>query len=234
MGKLLLLLLNGAKLSKVLVTVGSMLLSIGVYAALYGWRFGVGIVMMLFFHELGHMIAGRQRGLEVSGMAFIPFVGAWTSISKQPHDAETEAYFAMGGPVLGSLAALACYYLGSYFAEPWLQAVAYVGFFINLINLIPIKPLDGGHITLVISPKLWLVGSPLLVAYCIYHPTPLMIMLVLLSLPHVWTVMRGDLPHSEDYLLSSMETKISYGAAYLGLAAFDALMATSLHGALGS
>ena len=71
--KIFLLLISGAKLSKLLVSAGSMLLTIWVYAQIYGAKFAIGFVGMLLVHELGHYFAARQRGLDVSLPAFIPF-----------------------------------------------------------------------------------------------------------------------------------------------------------------
>src|SRR5256885_11645497 len=107
--KLLLLLLNAAKLSKVLLTGGTMLLSVFAYALLFGWWYAVGFVLLIFVHEMGHYAAARQRGLDVGAPTFIPFVGAWISLKQLPHDVETEAYVGMAGPLAGTLGAIACY-----------------------------------------------------------------------------------------------------------------------------
>src|SRR5215207_5201646 len=150
MTKLVLLLLSGAKLGKVALTGGTMLLSLVVYAFVFGWRYAAGFVVLLLIHELGHYIAARQRGLDVGAPTFIPFVGAWIQLKQMPHDAETEAFVGLGGPLLGSVDA------------PWLLAVSYAGFFLNLFNLIPWSPFDGGRITAVLSPRIWLLGVPVL------------------------------------------------------------------------
>ena len=96
------------KFGKIFLTGGTMLISIAVYAWIYGWRYAVGFVALLFVHEMGHFIAARQRGLPVGAPTFIPFVGAWIDMKQMPHDAETEAYVGLGGPLVGSLGALAC------------------------------------------------------------------------------------------------------------------------------
>ena len=109
--KLLLLLLSGAKLGKLALSGGSMLLSLGVYALVYGWRYAAGFITLLFVHEMGHYIAARQRGLAVGLPTFIPFLGAWIALKQLPHDAETEAYVGLGGPLLGTVGALGAYFL---------------------------------------------------------------------------------------------------------------------------
>ena len=76
--KALLLLLNAAKLGKILLTSGTMLLSVFAYAWIFGWPYAVGFVLLIFVHEMGHYWAARQRGLDVGAPTFIPFVGAWS------------------------------------------------------------------------------------------------------------------------------------------------------------
>jgi Zn-dependent protease len=153
MTKLLLLLLSGAKFGKVLTTGGTMLLSIIAYAFVYGWWYAVGFVLLIFVHEMGHYFAAKQRGLDVGAPTFIPFIGAWIELKQLPHDAETEAYVGLGGPLIGSLGALVCYVLARAYESQTLLAVSYAGFFINLFNLIPLSPFDGGRITAVLSPR---------------------------------------------------------------------------------
>lgn len=138
--KSLIVLLTLLKSGKLLTTGGTMIVSLGAYALAYGWRFAAGFIALLFAHEMGHFIAARQRGLNVGAPTFIPFVGAWIEMKDMPHDAETEAYVGFGGPFVGTLAALFCYFLARVVDSPVLLAIAYVGFFLNLFNLIPISP----------------------------------------------------------------------------------------------
>ena len=105
--KLLALLLSGAKLGKLLTTGGTMLISLVVYAWLYGWRYAAGFIALLFVHEMGHFIAARHKGLNVGLPTFIPFVGAWVELKDMPHDAQTEAFVGLAGPLLGTVGATA-------------------------------------------------------------------------------------------------------------------------------
>ncbi|AEI45303.1 site-2 protease family protein [Paenibacillus mucilaginosus] len=136
----------------------SMLISVGAYALIYPWQFAVGFVLLLLVHEMGHVFAARQKGLPVSAPMFIPFLGALISMKRHPRDAATEAYVAIGGPVLGTVGALAAYGLGIYLDSPLFYSLAYVGFLLNLLNLLPIHPLDGGRISTAVTRWLWLVG----------------------------------------------------------------------------
>ena len=233
MAKLLILLFGALKLGKVLPAALSMLLTIGAYALMFGWQFAVGFVLLILVHEMGHYVAARSRGLSVGLPTFIPFVGAWVELKDMPHDAETEAFVGIAGPFVGTLGALACYYLARGADSPLLLALAYSGFFINLFNLIPLSPFDGGRITAAISPRLWLIGAPLLVALFLYRPSPLLILMAILALPNVLKAWRGlRTPEEERYYAVGTQTRLTYGTFYLGLAVFLALMCEELRAEL--
>lgn len=231
--KLLLLLFKALKFGKLLPAIGTMLLSVAVYAWMFGWWYAVGFVALLLVHEMGHYLAARRRGLDVGLPTFIPFVGAWIQLKELPHDAETEAYVGIAGPLVGSVGALACFYLARSTGSTMLLALAYAGFFLNLFNLIPLAPFDGGRVTAAISPRLWLIGAPLLVALFFYRPSPLLIMMAVLALPHVMKAWRGiRSPEEQTYYSVRPETRLSYAALYLALAAFLAIMCEQLHAEL--
>jgi len=229
--KLLLALLAAGKLGKVLLTGGTMLLSIVVYAFLFGWQYAVGFVLLLLVHEMGHYIAARQRGLDVGAPTFIPFVGAWISLKQLPHNVETEAYVGMGGPLLGTVGALGCYFAALETQSTLLLALSYAGFFLNLFNLIPLSPFDGGRITAVLSPRVWLLGVPVLVAVFLMRPNPVLIMMGILAIPQVIQAWRYDpkAPENQAYYGVSARQRLIYAAAYIGLLAFLAVMTNDVH-----
>jgi Zn-dependent protease len=228
--KLLALLLSGVKLGKLFTTGGTMLLSVVLYAFVWGWRYAAGFVALIFVHEMGHYIAARQRGLAVGAPTFIPFVGAWIEMKQMPHDAETEAYVGMGGPLLGSIGALVCYFIARDQQSGWLLAVAYSGFFLNLFNLIPLSPLDGGRITQVISPWLWLAGVPVLLALMLWSPSPMLILIAVLAGMQLWKAW-GERHHPavQAYRMTALETRIGYAALYVALLGFLAVMTYDVH-----
>lgn len=236
MFKILALLLSGVKFSKLLTTGGTMLLSIATYAIFYGWQFALGFVLLIFVHEMGHYLAARQRGLDVGAPTFIPFLGAWIELKDKPHDAETEAYVGLAGPLVGTLGALACYYLGRSQDSGLLLALAYSGFFLNLFNLIPLSPFDGGRVTAAISPRLWLLGVPILAAFFIYRPSPILFFIALMAAPHVmkaWRFRGQDDPDAAYYQVKP-SVRLEYAVYYLGLMVFLALMMQGTHELLGS
>ncbi|MDR0779245.1 MAG: site-2 protease family protein [Pseudomonadales bacterium] len=229
--KLLFLLLKGAKFGKLLSTSGTMLLSVIAYAFIFGWRYAIGFVGLIFVHEMGHYIAARQRGLNVGAPMFIPFVGAWIELKEMPHNVETEAYVGLAGPLAGTLGALACYFFARHFASDLLLALAYSGMFLNLFNLIPLAPFDGGRITAVLSPRIWLLGVPILIAVFFWRPSPMLILITLLAAPQLkkaWHY-NPDTEENRAYYAISTEARLTYAAYYLALAGFLAVMMHELH-----
>lgn len=224
--KALFALFAALKFGKVLITGGTMLISVFAYALIFGIWYAVGFVLLIFVHEMGHYLAARQRGLAVGAPTFIPFVGAWIELKDLPHDVETEAYVGLAGPVLGTVGALACYFLAQSYESPLLLALSYAGFFLNLFNLIPISPFDGGRVTAIISPRVWLLGVPIMVAFFIYHPSPMFIIIALLAAPQVMKAIKYDpqAPENIAYYGVSSSTRWSYGAYYLLLLIFLAIM----------
>ena len=228
---LLLLLLSGLKWGKLVTTGGTMLLSLVVYASIWGLPYAAGVIALLFLHEMGHYVAARRRGLDVGAPTFIPFVGAWIALKELPHDVETEAYVAMGGPLVGTVGAVLCYLLGRSTDSSVLIAIAYAGLFLNLFNLLPVSPLDGGRITAIISPRVWLFGAPLMLAVLLYRPSPMLFVIAIIALPQLIKAWKYDpsAPENMAYYGVPLQTKLEYGSLYLALAAFLAVMTYDVH-----
>src|SRR5262245_60424664 len=229
--KTLFFLLASGKLGQVLLTGGTMLISVIAYGWIFGLPYAAGFVLLLLVHEMGHYIAARQCGLDVGAPTFIPFVGAWIELKDQPHDAEIEAYVAMAGPLIGSIGAVAVYLAGRQLDSNLMLAIAYAGLFLNLFNLLPISPLDGGRITAIISPRIWLIGAPLLLALLFWRPSPVLILIAIISIPQVMRAWRYDpqAPENIAYYGIPTQTRLEYGAAYLALTGFLAIMTYELH-----
>lgn len=212
------LLAKGAKLMK-LKTVISMLIAVGAYALFWGWPFAVGFVLLIFVHEMGHALVLRQQGIRAGAPVFIPFVGAVIAMKELPRDAWVEALVGIGGPALGTVGAAAClvvaYLLGSGF---WF-GLASVGFLLNLFNVLPISPLDGGRITGVISRWLWIPGYVLGVGVWYVTRSPILGIILLLGLFQVW---RSFKRRPESYYDVPVRKRLVMTAAYFGLMAIMA------------
>lgn len=233
--KLLLLLFSAGKLGKLLVTGGSMLISVLAYGLVFGIPYAIGFVALIFVHEMGHYLAARQRGLDVGAPTFIPFVGAWVELKDLPHNAEMEAYIGIAGPFVGTLGALTCYFLARSYHSDLLLALSYSGFFLNLFNLIPLSPFDGGRITAVISPRLWLLGVPILLGLFFYSFSPLLVLMAVLAAPQVVKAWKFDpaAPENQQYYQIPANERVFYGFMYIALAGYLGIMTHEVHGMLG-
>jgi Zn-dependent protease len=177
-GKALLLLLPKAKL---LTTSASMLVSVGAYALIWGWKFAVGFVALLFLHEMGHYIQLRREGVKPSGMLFIPFLGAAVGARSLGGSALAEARVGLAGPILGSLATVVLLPIASATDDDFWRALAFTGFFLNLFNLLPVVPLDGGRAMAAMAPWMWFVGFGAIVVLVFLWPNPILILIALLG-----------------------------------------------------
>ena len=198
----------------------SMFVSAGFYVWLGGWWFGVGLILLLFVHEMGHVIEAKRQGLSVSVPVFIPFMGALITMKQMPHNAWREARLALAGPLLGSAGALALYILGAAYDSQQLKALAFLGFLINLFNLLPVIPLDGGRITAALHPALWFLGFGALLALVIYQPNPILIVILLLAGSELWRRWQvRRVPQMREYYRVRPHQRLIVGFLYFGLAA---------------
>ena len=177
-GKGLFLVVKGAKF---LTTSASMLVSIGAYSLIWGWTFAAGLVVLLLVHEMGHALQLRREGLRTSPIVFLPFLGAVIAMKDMPRDAAVEARVGLAGPVVGSLGAAACLVPFALTGDEYWQALAFVGFFLNLFNLAPVTPLDGGRAMAALAPWMWFVGLGLVVLMVFVFPSPVLILIALLG-----------------------------------------------------
>ena len=216
-GKAILLLLPKLK---IFTTSASMLVSIAAYALIWGWAFAVGFVLLLLIHEMGHVIQLRREGVEASAPMFIPFLGAVIAAKSMGNDAAAEARVGLAGPILGSIASLVP--LGIWLAtgEEFWQALAYVGFFLNLLNLLPVLPLDGGRAMAALSPWVWAVGYAGLVALTFLFPNPILILVLIFGGIESWRRFKArNTPESRAYHRIPGRTRALVAITYLGLAA---------------
>src|ERR1700704_7031726 len=175
--KLKLLLVALPKL-KLLTTSGSMLVSIAAYSLFFGWTFAVGFVVLLLVHEMGHVIQLRREGIRASAPMFIPFLGAVVAARSLGDNATAEARVGLAGPVLGSIGAAAFIRIWHATGNDIWRALAYTGFFLNLFNLLPVVPLDGGRAMAAMSPWMWVVGFAALIPLLFVFANPIMLLIL--------------------------------------------------------
>jgi Zn-dependent protease len=215
---------------KIFATAGTMAVSIGAYALLWGWKFGVAIVLLILVHELGHVLELRRQGVPASAPLFLPFLGAVVGMKQLPADAWREAQVALAGPILGSAGAAVVWAAGEAYDSEFLVAMAFVGFFINLFNLLPIVPLDGGRAVAALHPAFWLVGLIGLAGLMILRPSPILLIIVVFGALELWNRWhsRHDAAASGYYKIKPWQ-RAAVGVTYLGLAALLALGMLETH-----
>lgn len=211
---------------------GTMLISIWAYALFFGWPFAVGFVLLMFVHECGHLIVARKFGLPVSAPVFIPFMGAFILLKDQPRNAWMEACVGIGGPMLGSLGALACNSLGEIFNMPFLIALASTGYFLNLFNLMPVGFLDGGRIVTALSRWLWLPGFAMLLWFGWKFPNFIVWLIVIASLPRIYSLFRKRTEEERRYYEVTPTQRWTMSILYFGLIAALALGMYTAHNEL--
>jgi Zn-dependent protease len=215
---------------KLFTTSASMLVSIVAYQLIFGWLFSIGFVLLLLLHELGHVFQLRREGVKASAPMFIPFLGAVISAKSMGDDAGAEARVGLAGPVLGSIATLVP--LGIWLAtgSHFWQALAFVGFFLNLFNLLPILPLDGGRAMAALSPWIWLVGLAGLVAMAFFFPSPIVLLILVLGGLESWRRWKlRKTPEGRDYHRIPARTRALVAAVYLLLIVALAVGVSATH-----
>jgi Zn-dependent protease len=201
---------------KVLATGLSMVVSVAAYTWLWGLPFAIGFVLLILVHELGHVIELRRQGVPASAPLFIPFLGAFIGMKSLPEDAWKEARVALAGPILGSVGAVVFWVAAEVTGSDVLMGLAFVGFFLNLFNLIPIVPLDGGRAAGALHPALWFVGLVLMVGLVVVRPNPILLVIVVLGGLDLWNRwrQRGE---AGDYYRLSAGQRVTVAVVYLGL-----------------
>jgi Zn-dependent protease len=201
-------------------TGGTMVLTIWVYAMFWGWKFAAGFVLLIFIHELGHVWAARWMKLPVTAPVFIPFIGAHILMKQMPPNARVEAIVGIGGPIAGTLAALIPHAIYFQTEDAFWLALAYSGYFLNLFNLIPLTPLDGGRIVAALSPWLWIPGLLFVVALMVARESfsPILILILIFAMPKVIGLFRSHTPEENRYYEVAPKHRFLIALSFFGLA----------------
>jgi Zn-dependent protease len=211
------LLLFGAKL---LGPSWTFLLSLWIYVVIFGWKLAVVLMLLLLAHELGHYFAFRAYGLPARLPAFVPLLGAFTA-GALPPDLEQDAYIALAGPLVGLGLAAACYAIGDANHDRFWFALADLSAFLNLFNMIPVPPFDGGRIIGALWPPLWFAGFLIFVILAIFMRVPVLFIVIIgvLGVPAMAAALRGHVdPRAANMTLGArIRVSIWYLATVLGL-----------------
>ncbi len=203
----------------ILKTGGTMILSIGAYAMVWGVWFAVGFVLLILVHECGHLLAAKKCGLKVGAPVFIPFMGAFIALKEAPRNAWIEAQVGIGGPILGALGAAICEGIFLVTGNPMFRGLAYTGFFLNLFNLAPVGFLDGGRIVTALSPWLWLVGFVIMIGMTVLHPNFILVLILVMSAPRLFFLFRRKSDEERRYFEVTPGQRGIMALLYFGLLA---------------
>jgi Zn-dependent protease len=203
-----------------LATLLSGLVAVGVYALLFPFTAAVGLVVMIFVHEMGHVIEIRRQGMQATAPIFIPFLGAAIFQRSHAQSAVRQAQIGIAGPIAGTIGAIVALVLYVSTHNDMFLVWAYLGFWINLFNLIPFGMLDGGWITAPIGKWVQIAGLALLaVLFFARLVNPLVLIVVALGMPMVYRRFRDSA--YDAYLTSgSASARFALGAAWLALVVF--------------
>lgn len=184
-------------LPKLLFSFGGLFLSIWLYAVFFGWKFGIVFVLLILVHELGHYLTFRNFGIKADLPFFVPGMGAFVAARGPAPSLSVEAIATLAGPIFGLGASAICYFYGTSTQQPFWIAAAYVGFFLNALNLIPLPPFDGGGIANAIDPRLWILGAFGFVAFLLFFgfsslfTVVLIVLVALIAIPRLVAMWHG-------------------------------------------
>jgi Zn-dependent protease len=214
---------------KLLTTVGTMLVSVAAYSFVFGWTFAAGFVVLILVHEMGHVIQLRREGLKASAPMFIPFMGAVISAKSLGDNALAEARVGLAGPILGSIGAAACIFIWHATGSDLWRALAFTGFFLNLFNLLPVVPLDGGRAMAAMAPWMWFLGFAALIPLALIFPNPIIFVILIFAGYETykrWNLRRAGGAKQEAYYRVRPLDRALVAAVYLSLIA---LLVVGMH-----
>ncbi len=217
---------------KLLTTAGTALISVAAYSLFWGWEFAAGFVVLLFVHEMGHVIALRREGIKASAPMFVPFLGALITAKSLGENALAEARVGLAGPILGTIGAGVCLVIAEATDSDMFRALAYIGFFLNLFNLLPVVPLDGGRAMAAMAPWMWFVGLGAVVALAFVFPSFILLIIIFFGGLEVWRrwKLRGTRSLEQAaYYRVSPRNRLLVGVVYIGLIAVLALGMDATH-----
>ena len=217
---------------KLLASSGTILVSLAAYALFWGWSFAAGFIALLFVHEMGHVIALRREGLKASAPMFIPFMGAVIAARSLGRNALAEARVGLAGPILGSIGSAVCLLIWHATGNDLWRALAFTGFFLNLFNLLPVVPLDGGRAMAAMAPWMWFVGFAALIPLALIFPNPVIFLILVVAGFETykrWKLRRSSSPDQQAYYRVRPLDRALVAGVYLSLVA---LLVVGMHATL--
>jgi Zn-dependent protease len=219
---------EGFSLASLMVTAGSMVLTIVAYILKTGWwQFAIGFVLITLIHEVGHALVMRRKGLRVSAMLFIPFIGGAVTPKDEPRTAYDDAQIGFAGPIFGTIASLIALVIFDITADELYLLVAFAGFGINLLNLLPVGVLDGGKISAAITKWMWVIGGLIMLWMMVRWRSPLLLLILVLAAWQIYlavTQVRDDV-----YYAITAAQRTTVAVLYFSLVIFLGYMTYATH-----
>ncbi len=183
-------LLGLIKIGWIFSSFGSLFISFGFYTMLFGWPFAVTIIALLYIHEMGHYVWMKALHLNPKAPVFVPGLGAYVAMTNMPATQKDSAWVAMAGPLVGGVASAMAYYWGIKTDNQWLMKSGSTGFFLNLFQLIPAKPFDGGFIAQALSKWILIPGTLTLIFISFVFHSVFLLIISLVSIFQIVTLFR--------------------------------------------
>ena len=192
------------------------------YALFWGWQIAAWVIVLLLVHELGHAIAYKSFGLGVARIGFVPFLGAYAMSKEVPKSVWVNALCALAGPLIGGLGCAVLWWYGHTTGSDLMSAAATLGFLLNLFNMVPVVPFDGGVAAGAIHPYTWFVGIFLLAVAALRFPNVILFLFLGFA---VWQAYRqlkryraGDEATLRFYRSVTPRQRIVIAVLYFGIA----------------
>ncbi len=195
-----------------------MAVSLGIYVEIFGWMFAVGFMVLLYLHELGHVVVLKAKGVPATAPMFIPLFGAMIRMKGAPENAYDEAMIGIGGPIAGTAAAFGAVAVWQLTGSQFFEALAFVGFLLNAFNLIPMLPLDGGRVVAALHPAVWAVGLGAVLGLCVLRPNPVLFVILVLGAIELFNRIRArKRGQNLAYFQVTARQRLTVAGLYFGL-----------------
>lgn len=198
---------------------GSFLVTIAAYTTQAPLAVVVGFVVITLIHEVGHAVAIRAKGLRTGFLVFIPFVGGAVTLKDQPRSVFDDALIGLAGPAAGTLASLVCLQIYKWAGDPLWLLIAFLGFALNLFNLLPIGMLDGGRISAAVTKWMWVFGGGAILYKVLDQPNPLTIVIAILAAFQVYASIDREKSDARFYEISGLH-RAAIAVLYFALVIF--------------
>jgi Zn-dependent protease len=199
---------------------GSIIATVVAYAMTkYPLGLVIGFVLITLVHEIGHAVVIRAKGLRTGYMVFIPFVGGAVTMKDQARTAYDDAQIGLAGPIAGTFASLVALQIFKWTDHPLYLLIALAGFILNLFNLLPIGPLDGGRVSAAVTKWMWVIGGGILTYKAISQPNALLILVLVLSLFQVYASILREKKEDKYYEVTGAQ-RAAIAIAYFSLVIF--------------